>query len=156
MTTDAEMTGDWVQRGACFPLRKTVGSVRGALAVFYPGPGKHMLQFALICDMCEVRCECLSWGILAEDWGRWGGTEEDDRKAMRKGISEGFTTLADILRERDCADMAEHLEEADAAAVAEAAAASAQPTSVGDRPEGDGVDGADGERHGLEPAHAVG
>lgn len=127
-TADADMTGDWVQRGACFPLRKTVGSVRQALAIFYPGPGKHMLEFSIICDMCEVRCECLSWAVLAEDWGRWGGTEEDERKSMRKRIREGTATLADLLRAKDCGELATLLEEADAAAIAEAAADSVKPT----------------------------
>lgn len=156
MTTDAETTGDWVERGACHSLRKTVGSVRSALAIFYPEPGKHMLQYALVCDVCEVYCDCLSWSILAEDWGRWGGTDEDERRAMRKGISEGFTTLADILRERDCTEMAARLDEADAAAIAEAAATSAQPTSVSGRAERDAVDGPNGSGDGLDASDPVG
>lgn len=124
------MTGSWVERGTCFKLRDTVGGIREALRVFYPEEGQLKLRFRLVCDVCPVECECLLWGILAEEWGGWGGTDEDERWAMRERIAEGFTSLADILRERDCAAVADRIEDenagAEATTPAEAAAIAAE------------------------------
>lgn len=112
------MTGSWVERGTCFTLRDTVGGERQALRVFYPEDGQLKLKFRLVCDVCPVECECLLWGILAEEYGGWGGTDEDERRAYREDIADGFTTLADILRERDCAAVADRIATEDAAAEA--------------------------------------
>lgn len=119
------MTGSWVERGACRSLRDTVGGIGNALGVFYPEPGQLTLRFRLVCDVCRVRCECLEWSILSEDWGGWGGTDEDQRREMRAAIADGFTSLADILRERDCAHSADRIEfeHAEAAAITPAEAA---------------------------------
>lgn len=110
------MTGSWVERGACYTLRKTVGGVPQAVNVFYPAPDQLSLRFRLVCDVCRVRCECLEWGLLVEDWGGWGGTDEDERRELREGIADGFTTLADILRARDCAEVASALDDEQRAA----------------------------------------
>lgn len=115
------MTGSWVERGTCQTLRHTVGGVREAIGVFYPKPGSLTLKFRLVCDVCPVECDCLLWGILAEDYGGWGGTSEQERKAMRSDIAEGFTSLADILRARGCVEVAERVETEDDAAATEAA-----------------------------------
>lgn len=138
------MTGSWVEDGLCWKLRDTVGGVRQALSVFYPEPGKIALRFRLICDRCPVRCDCLLWGVLAEDFGGWGSTDEHERRAMRADIAGGFTTLADILRERDCSETAAQVDAEDAAAIAEASQRAARPWTVsGDGAEADAVDGAD-------------
>lgn len=137
------MTGSWVERGTCFKLRDTVGGVREALRVFYPEEGQLKLRFRLVCDVCPVECECLLWGILAEEWGGWGGTDEDERREYREQIAEGFTTLADILRQRDCAAVASRIDDENASAeattpaeaaviVAEALSEEPRPVVVGD------------------------
>lgn len=132
------MTGSWVERGACYTLRKTVGGEREALRVFYPNPDQLSLRFRLVCDVCRVRCECLEWGLLVEDWGGWGGTDEEERREMREGIADGFTSLADILRARDCVAAADRIDDEQLAAEAitptEAAAIASEALSEHSRP----------------------
>lgn len=142
------MTGSWVERGLCVSLRNTVGGVRQALTFFYPEPGQIAMRFRLLCDQCPVQCDCFLWGVLAEDFGGWGGTDEHERKGMRADIAGGFTTLAELLRERDCSELAARVEAEDAAAVAEASQRLARPWSTvpsGEGAEPDAVDGADGD-----------
>lgn len=114
-------TVSWIEEGLCWKLRHTVGGTRQALAVFYPEPGKIAMQFRLLCDRCPVRCDCLLWGVLAEDHGSWGGTDEDERREIRGDIAEGTFSLGDMLRARDCADLAATVDFQDAVAIAEAA-----------------------------------
>lgn len=132
------MTGSWVERGACYTLRKTVGGIPQALRVFYPEPDQLTLRFRLVCDVCRVRCDCLEWALLSEDHGGWGGTDEDERREMREGIADGFTSLADILRSRDCTDAADRIDEEQAEAEtispAEAAAIASEALHQSVRP----------------------
>lgn len=115
------MSDDWVQRGLCRSERSKFGGIRQVLGVFYPEPGETGMRFRLICHVCPVECECRLWGILAEDYGAWGGTDEQERREMRRDIADGVATLADILRDGGCGEVADRIEEEDAVAQAEAA-----------------------------------
>jgi hypothetical protein len=128
VTGVADITGSWPERGLCRGLRSTVGGVTQALEVFYPTPGRVAMRFRLVCNVCPVECECFTWGLLAEDYGGWGGTDEHERKAMREDIASGAATFADILRDRGCDEIAERVEADDAAVIAETAQLAARPT----------------------------
>jgi len=87
--------GDWRSLGACrhedpelfFPIVPT-------------GPGLQQVSRAkAICARCPVRAECLSFAIeTVQDHGVWGGTSEEERRAMRrarKGMSGSGTASRD-------------------------------------------------------------
>ena len=38
-----------------------------------------------VCRVCPVAADCLEWAIEHYEYGIWGGTDEDDRKEMRRG-----------------------------------------------------------------------
>lgn len=73
---------DWVQRARCKDEDPEL---------FFPvgtsGPALEQIERArAICMQCEVREECLEWALASgQDAGVWGGTSEEERKAMRRG-----------------------------------------------------------------------
>jgi WhiB family transcriptional regulator, redox-sensing transcriptional regulator len=58
--------------------------------LFFPlsawGPSLTQLATAkAICARCEVTAECLRFALSSgQEYGVWGGTSEDERKAMRR------------------------------------------------------------------------
>ena len=58
--------------------------------LFFPvvpsGPGRDQLAAAkAVCASCAVRAECLSYSMATvQDHGVWGGTSEEERRAMRR------------------------------------------------------------------------
>lgn len=39
-----------------------------------------------VCSVCRVRVECLLYALnQGEEWGIWGGLDEDERFAVRRG-----------------------------------------------------------------------
>jgi len=72
---------DWVQRARCKDEDPEL---------FFPvgtsGPALEQIERArAICMQCEVREECLEWALASgQDAGVWGGTSEEERKAMRR------------------------------------------------------------------------
>jgi WhiB family transcriptional regulator, redox-sensing transcriptional regulator len=70
----------WMQAGSCHGQ---------PLALFYPDPPLHTgigLDAAKLCYQCPVQAECLNWALVRDEWGTWGGTSVQDRKALRRGI----------------------------------------------------------------------
>jgi WhiB family redox-sensing transcriptional regulator len=72
---------DWRSHSAC----------RGTdPELFFPlsdwGPSLTQLATArAICARCEVRADCLGFALRSgQEHGVWGGTSEDERKAMRR------------------------------------------------------------------------
>lgn len=72
---------DWVQRAKCkdedpelfFPIGTT-------------GPAAEQIERArAVCMQCPVREACLEWALATgQDAGVWGGTSEEERRAMRR------------------------------------------------------------------------
>jgi WhiB family redox-sensing transcriptional regulator len=58
--------------------------------LFFPvgTSGPAMLQIAkakAVCQRCPVRTECLNWALASgQDAGVWGGTSEDERRALKR------------------------------------------------------------------------
>ncbi|HUG87751.1 MAG TPA: WhiB family transcriptional regulator [Actinomycetota bacterium] len=84
---------DWVQRARCRDEDPEL---------FFPvgtsGPALEQIERArAICMQCEVREECLEWALTSgQDAGVWGGTSEEERKAMRR--SRRFGPRIPVLR----------------------------------------------------------
>ena len=58
--------------------------------LFFPvgahGPALEQLAAAkAVCGTCPLRAACLDWALeTGQEAGVWGGTGEDDRRAMRR------------------------------------------------------------------------
>lgn len=83
------------------PNQKTIGAnmkypdFTGALCrevgteFFYPQDGNErdisLYSFGrMICSGCEVKAQCLEWGIQHEIYGMWGGTTPRERAVIRR------------------------------------------------------------------------
>jgi WhiB family transcriptional regulator, redox-sensing transcriptional regulator len=72
---------DWVHRARC---------INEDPELFFPigttGPAAVQTEEAkAVCTACEVRLECLEWALATgQDAGVWGGTSEDERRALRR------------------------------------------------------------------------
>jgi WhiB family transcriptional regulator, redox-sensing transcriptional regulator len=81
---------DWRANAACvgldperfFPLGTT---------------GRALDQIArakAICQRCEVRAQCLHWALETnQDAGVWGGTSEEERRALRRALQRRVRKL---------------------------------------------------------------
>ena len=73
---------DWRSQGACLAEDPEL---------FFPlsakGPGHAQIAAAkTVCGHCAVRMECLGYAIsTGQEHGVWGGTSEDERRAMQRG-----------------------------------------------------------------------
>ncbi len=76
---------DWLSDGSCrdedpelfFPISSAGPAVRQILAA------------KAVCDRCAVRQECLRFALEdAHSHGVWGGTTEDERKAIRRAQAQ--------------------------------------------------------------------
>ena len=72
---------DWRSRAACLDKDPEL---------FFPvgntGPALLQIEEAkAVCRSCEVIDVCLKWAIeTGQDSGVWGGTSEDERRAMKR------------------------------------------------------------------------
>ncbi|MGH8909679.1 MAG: WhiB family transcriptional regulator [Egibacteraceae bacterium] len=76
-------TARWRERAACldvdperfFPIGTT-------------GPALERADEAKrVCAGCEVRADCLDWALkTGQEAGVWGGTTEDERRALRRTL----------------------------------------------------------------------
>jgi len=59
--------------------------------LFFPigstGPATHQVdQAKVVCRRCPVVEDCLTWAVeTGQENGVWGGTSEDERRALRRG-----------------------------------------------------------------------
>jgi len=66
--------GEWHGRGLC---------VGEAPDVFFPSNGDSGTQARQICAACAVRDDCLGYAISADEFGIWGGLDQDERRKLR-------------------------------------------------------------------------
>jgi WhiB family redox-sensing transcriptional regulator len=65
--------------------------------LFFPlsetGPGSAQVRAAkAICQGCPIQRGCLQWAMdTGQEAGVWGGTTEDERRAMRRARRLGTT-----------------------------------------------------------------
>lgn len=72
---------DWSHRAECREMDPEiwfpVGTTGPALA--------RIAEAKAVCHRCPVRAECLDWALAAGvNDGVWGGTSEDERRALRR------------------------------------------------------------------------
>ena len=67
--------------------------------LFFPigttGPAETQVESAkVVCQRCSVIEDCLSWALeTGQDAGVWGGTSEDERRALkRRGVRARVAT----------------------------------------------------------------
>lgn len=65
----------WHGRGLC---------VGEAPDVFFPSRGDPGTQARQICAACAVRDDCLGYAIGADEFGIWGGLDQDERRNLRR------------------------------------------------------------------------
>lgn len=74
--------GEWRQRAACRSLDPDL---------FFPigstGTAADQIEAAkAVCRSCSVRTECLEFALATnQEAGVWGGTSEEERRALRAG-----------------------------------------------------------------------
>jgi WhiB family redox-sensing transcriptional regulator len=71
---------DWRSKGACLAEDPDLFFPLSAL-----GPGHEQIAAAkTVCTHCAVRAQCLGFALSTEqEHGVWGGTSEEERRAMR-------------------------------------------------------------------------
>jgi WhiB family redox-sensing transcriptional regulator len=68
---------DWQDLGACADTDDP--------DAWFPAPTATAEEIAVplaICLACPVRRSCLAAGLLGREYGIWGGTTEDERRAL--------------------------------------------------------------------------
>jgi WhiB family redox-sensing transcriptional regulator len=86
------MTQDWRHRAACRNLDPEI---------FFPvgtsGPALlQIVEAKSICRRCPVAAECLTWALESgQDYGVWGGTSEDERRALARRAGRSREHSAD-------------------------------------------------------------
>jgi WhiB family transcriptional regulator, redox-sensing transcriptional regulator len=71
----APFLGNWHARGLCSGADPDV---------FFPSHGDPGTKARQICGSCTVRRECLEYATAADEWGIWGGLDEQERRNLRK------------------------------------------------------------------------
>lgn len=75
ISADEDIT--WMKKGLC---------VYADPKIFFPkydAPSTTEAPKA-ICNRCPVRGECLEWALNHDEEGVWGGTNEADRRALKR------------------------------------------------------------------------
>ena len=67
--------GEWQGRGLC------VGEDPD---VFFPSHGDPGTRARQICAACAVRDNCLGYAIGADEFGIWGGLDQDERRNLKR------------------------------------------------------------------------
>lgn len=58
--------------------------------LFFPSRGQSAKPAKVICSMCPVKVECLTYAIENREWdGIWGGTNEKDRRPLIRQYEAG-------------------------------------------------------------------
>jgi WhiB family redox-sensing transcriptional regulator len=71
----APALGEWHGRGLC------VGEDPG---IFFPGHGSPGTEARQVCALCRYRDDCLEYATEADEFGIWGGLDQDERRRLRK------------------------------------------------------------------------
>jgi hypothetical protein len=71
----APAVGDWHGRGGC----------AGAYPdVFFPSHGAPGTKARKICAACTVREQCLDHAVAADEFGIWGGLDQQERRNLKR------------------------------------------------------------------------
>lgn len=73
--------------------------------LFFPSHGDPGTRARLVCANCPVRPDCLGYSIDADEFGIWGGLDQEQRRALRGAVEDPEPLPA---REAARADNREH------------------------------------------------
>jgi WhiB family transcriptional regulator, redox-sensing transcriptional regulator len=76
MTEGRPLPSSWHNQGFCIGEDPNV--------VFFPSHGDLGIQARQICAACAVRDDCLRYAIEADEFGIWGGIDQDERRNLRR------------------------------------------------------------------------
>ena len=71
----ASPLGGWHSRGLC---------VGEDPEVFFPSRGAPGAEARQICAVCPVRNECLNYATAADEFGIWGGLDQQERRNLKR------------------------------------------------------------------------
>ncbi len=71
----APALGAWHSRGLC---------VGEDPEVFFPSHGDPGAAARQICALCPVRNECLRYATAADEFGIWGGLDQEERRKLKR------------------------------------------------------------------------
>ena len=66
---------DWHGRGLC---------TGEAPDIFFPARGDPGTQARKICAACPVRRDCLEYAMEADEFGVWGGLDQQERRNLKR------------------------------------------------------------------------
>ena len=69
------VVGEWLDRGLC------IGEDPDT---FFPVNGAPGRKARGICGSCAVRLECLDYAVQADEFGIWGGYDQDERRNLKR------------------------------------------------------------------------
>jgi WhiB family redox-sensing transcriptional regulator len=52
--------------------------------VFFPSHGSPGTEARLICGICRVHDDCLEYATEADEYGIWGGLDQDERRNLKR------------------------------------------------------------------------
>ena len=71
--------GTWPQRAICAGEDPSI---------FFPAHGDPGIRARRVCANCPVQMDCLECGTAADEWGIWGGLDQEQRRALRDSSDE--------------------------------------------------------------------
>ncbi len=74
------------------------GACSGHAGAMFPLPGDDAAIAAAkaLCAVCPVQIDCLEWALRhREEHGVWGGTDEDERRALRRRLHQAAVRVRD-------------------------------------------------------------
>jgi WhiB family transcriptional regulator, redox-sensing transcriptional regulator len=84
--------GEWHSRGLC---------VGDDPDVFFPSHGDPGTQARQICAGCAVRDDCLGYAIDADEFGIWGGLDQDERRNLKRRQRRKKATVCSRTRQSE-------------------------------------------------------
>ena len=71
----ASALGEWHGRGLC---------IGGEPDDFFPSNGDPGTEARRICGTCAVRSDCLKYATEADEFGIWGGLDQQERRNLKR------------------------------------------------------------------------
>lgn len=69
------MIENWREQGSCAEVDPDL---------WFPDQGSSSVAAKAVCLACDVRAECLDYALEHGERGIWGGTTENQRRAIRR------------------------------------------------------------------------
>ena len=84
--------GEWHSRGLC---------AGDDPDVFFPSHGDPGTQARQTCAACVVRDDCLGYATDADEFGIWGGLDQDERRNLKRRQHRKKATACDRTRQSE-------------------------------------------------------